>query len=349
MKAVEITRPGGPEVLRVVDRPLPEVGREDILIRVAASSVNRPDIAQRLGVYPPPPSVTDIPGLDVAGIVERAGPDVPHWSPGERVCALVAGGAYAEYCAVPHQQCMPIPAGLGFVEAASLPEVFFTAWNNVMDLGRLGQGESLLVQGGTSGVGVAAIQLARALRDATVFATAGTEDKRKLCETLGASRAFNYRTEDWAQEVRSMTGERGVDVVLDHQAGDYTPREMSLLAPGGRLVLITAHRGRFAEIDLLDVVLRRLTLTGSTLRARSPAFKGQIANNLVREVWPLLSAGRIRTVIQEIFPLEEVAQAQSILDANAQIGKVALVVDEGLVAADRSAHRESESALGFRG
>ena len=332
MKAVEITRHGGPEVLRIVQRPVPEVGRADVLVRVAASSVNRPDIAQRLGVYPPPPGVTDIPGLDLAGVVERVGPEVPNWRPGDRVCALVAGGAYAEYCAVPWQQCMPIPAGLDFVQAASLPEVFFTAWNNVMDLGRLGPGESLLVQGGASGVGVAAIQMACLLRNATVYSTAGTEHKCRVSETLGACRAFNYRTEDWSEGVRAMTAGRGVDMVLDHQAGDYTAREMSLLAPGGRLVLITAHRGRFAEIDVLDVVLRRLTLTGSTLRARPPSFKGEIARRLVLEVWPLLSSGRIRTLMHEVFPLEDVARAQSILDDNAQVGKVGLIVDETLAA-----------------
>ena len=338
MKAVEITRYGGPDVLRLVDRPLPEVGLEDVLVRVAASSVNRPDIAQRMGIYPPPPGVTDIPGLDIAGVVERTGAAVQRWTAGDRVCALVAGGGYAEYCAVPWRQCMPIPRGLSFVEAASLPEAFFTAWNNVMDLGRLRHGETLLVQGGTSGVGVAAIQMARTLRGATVFATAGTEEKRQVCEALGATKGVNYNTENWCEVVRSLTSGRGADVILDHQAGDYTARELKLLAPDGRLVLITAHRGRLAEIDVLDVVLRRLTLTGSTLRARSPDFKGRIAERLVREVWPHLSAGRIRTLIQSVFPLEEIARAHGILDANAQLGKVALVVDASLVGAGRVAH-----------
>jgi len=338
VKAVEITRYGGPEVLRLVERALPEPGPEDVLVRVAATSVNRPDVAQRLGIYPPPPGVTDVPGLDIAGVVARTGNAVCNWRPGDRVCALVAGGGYAEYCTAPWQQCMPIPDGFDFIQAASLPEVYFTAWNNVMDLGRLGRHESLLVQGGTSGVGVAAIQMARTLRGATVFATAGTEEKRQVCEALGAKKGINYNTEDWAEVVRSLTGGLGVDLILDHQAGDYTARELKLLAPDGRLVLITAHRGRLAEIDVLDVVLRRLTLTGSTLRARAPDFKGRIAERLVREVWPHLSAGRIRTLIQSVFPLEEIARAHGILDANAQLGKVALVVDASLVGAGRVAH-----------
>jgi putative PIG3 family NAD(P)H quinone oxidoreductase len=328
MRAIEIRGKGGPEVLALADRPVPPCGAGEVLVRVAAAGVNRPDVQQRKGLYPPPPAVTDIPGLDIAGVVEAAAPDVAWPRPGDAVCALVAGGGYAEYCAVPAPQCMPIPRGLSFAQAATLPEVFFTAWNNVFWLGRIAQGETLLVQGGTSGVGLAAIQMARQLRDATVIATSSSADKRAVCTEYGAQHTVDYREADWSEQVRALTGGRGVDVILDGQGGDYTPLEMALLAPDGRLVLIASHRAPKAEISTRDIYIRRLTLTGSTLRSRPPAYKGRIARELVDQVWPLLENGRIRTHICGVLRLEEAAAAHAVLDANAQIGKLVLTVSE---------------------
>lgn len=326
MRAIEIRGKGGPEVLALTERPVPDCGPGEVLVRVAAAGVNRPDVQQRKGLYPPPPGITDLPGLDVAGIVERTAPDVSWPKPGEAVCALVAGGGYAEFCAVPAPQCMPVPRGLSFVQAATLPEVFFTAWNNVFWLGRLAAGETLLVQGGTSGVGLAAIQMARHLRDARVIATSSSAEKRAVCLEHGAHDVVDYRSADWPQRVRALTGGRGVDVILDGQGGDYTPLEMGLLAMDGRLVLIASHRAPTAEISTRDVYIRRLTLTGSTLRSRPPAYKGRIARELVDQVWPLLEDGRIRSHICGVYPLEEAGAAQSVLDANAQIGKLVLIV-----------------------
>lgn len=331
MKVVEVTRPGGPEVLALVERPAPKPGAGEVLIRVAAAAVNRPDVQQRRGLYPPPPDASPILGLDVAGVVESVGPGVTWPAPGEPVCALVNGGGYAELCVVPAVQCMPLPKGFGFVEAASLPEAFFTAWNNVIWLGRLAEGETLLVQGGTSGVGMAAIQMARLLRGARVFATAGTDEKCRICRDIGAEAAINYRTQDWSAEVRALTDGRGVDVVLDGQAGPYTERQLDLLAPDGRVVLIASHLGEMAEVNVRNIVRRRLTLTGSTLRPRPPEYKGRIARELVAQVWPLLEAGRITTTICATFPIEKVADAHAVLDANEQVGKVVLVVDPALV------------------
>jgi putative PIG3 family NAD(P)H quinone oxidoreductase len=326
MRAIEIRGKGGPEVLALVDRPAPECAPGEVLVRVAAAGVNRPDVQQRKGLYPPPPGASDIPGLDIAGVVEAAAPDVAWPRPGDAVCALVSGGGYAEFCAVPAPQCMPIPRGLSFAQAATLPEVFFTAWNNVFWLGRISEGETLLVQGGTSGVGLAAIQMARQLRDATVIATASSAEKRAVCLEHGARHAVDYRAPDWPEQVRALTGGRGVDVILDSQGGDYTPHEMGLLAMDGRLVLIASHRAPKAEISTRDVYLRRLTLTGSTLRSRPPTYKGRIARELVEQVWPLLEDGRIRTLICGTYALEEAASAQQVLDANAQIGKLVLTV-----------------------
>ncbi|MBP0496515.1 NAD(P)H-quinone oxidoreductase [Pararoseomonas indoligenes] len=326
MRAIEIRGQGGPEVLALVDRPMPTLGPGEVLVRVAAAGVNRPDVQQRKGLYPPPPGVTDIPGLDVAGVVESAAPDVAWPRPGNAVCALVAGGGYAEFCAVPAPQCMPVPRGLSFAQAATLPEVFFTAWNNVFWLGRLAEGETLLVQGGTSGVGLAAIQMARCLRGARVIATSSSEEKRAVCRDYGAGETVDYREEDWPERVRALTDGRGVDVILDGQGGDYTPIEMGLLAVDGRLVLIASHRAPRAEISTRDVYIRRLTLTGSTLRSRPPAYKGRIARELVEQVWPLIEDGRIRSHICGVYPLEGARTAQSVLDANAQIGKLVLTV-----------------------
>jgi len=327
MKVIEITQHGGPEVLRMADRPVPAYGPKDVLVRVIAAGVNRPDVQQRKGAYMPPPGACDIPGLDIAGIVEKAGNEVDWPKVGDAVCALVTGGGYAEFCVAPALQCMPIPQGFTFIEAASLPEVFFTAWNNVMWLGRLAEGETFFVQGGTSGVGMAAIQIAKQLRQSRVLATAGTEEKCKVCLDIGADCSINYREGDWAAAARNLAGPRGIDVILDSQGGDYADKEIALLARDGRLVLIASHRGARAEVSLRDIYLRCLTVTGSIIRPRPPEYKGRIAKELVRDVWPLLSNGRIRTYIQHIFPLEEAAAAQSILDANAQIGKVVLTVD----------------------
>lgn len=329
MRVIEIRGAGGPEVLEVAERPRPKPGPEDVLIRVVAAGVNRPDVQQRRGLYPPPPGASDIPGLDVAGVVEETGEKVSHLAKGDAVCALTNGGGYAEYCCVPALQCMPVPRGLSFVEGASLPEVFFTAWNNLIWLARLAPGESLLIQGGTSGVGMAGIQIANQLRHATVFATAGTAEKRAVCLEIGARAAVDYR-ENWEEEIRSLTDGEGVDVILDGQAGPYTQKQLDLLKPDGRLVFIASHSGATAEVNIRDVVRRRLTLTGSTLRPRPPSYKGRLGAELVKEVWPLLESGQIVTRIHAAIPFDEVREAHRILDENRQIGKVVLAVDPAL-------------------
>lgn len=327
MRVVEFNGAGGPEVLRFADRPIPTPAPGEVLIRVAAAAVNRPDIQQRRGLYPAPPGASDLPGLDVAGWIEAVGDEVQGLSIGQPVCALANGGGYAEFCAVPWQQCLPVPRGLNLVEAASLPEVFFTAWNNIMVLGHLGHGESLLIQGGTSGVGMAGIQIARKLRDAVVYATAGTEEKRQVCRNLGAREALDYRG-DWDGILRERVGERGIDLILDAQAGPYTQRQLDLLAFDGRLVLIASHLGAQAEVNLRQLVRRRQTLTGSTIRPQSAERKGRLADDLRREVWPLIEAGEIATHLHAVLPFSEVAEAHRILDANEQIGKVVLCLDE---------------------
>lgn len=326
MRAIEIERPGGPEVLRMIDMPRPRAKAGEVVIRIFAAGVNRPDIQQRRGLYPPPPDASPLPGLDVAGIVEEVGSDVSSVKVGDGVCALVNGGGYAEFCSVPAVQCMPIPRGLTFADAASLPEVFFTAWNNIIWLGRLAHGETLLIQGGTSGVGLAGIQIARQLRAATVIATAGTAQKRQVCLEAGAHYAIDYRG-DWEGEVRRVTGGEGVDVVLDAQAGDYTQKQLDLLKPDGRLVFIASHLGETAEVNIRAIVRRRLTLTGSTLRPRPASYKGAIASELVQHVWPLIEKGRIVTRIHALFPWEQVREAHEMLDQNEQIGKVVLLVE----------------------
>lgn len=326
MKAIEIRGHGGPEVLHLAERPVPVCGQGEVLLEVAAAGVNRPDVQQRKGLYPPPAGVTDIPGLDVAGVVVAVGPDVDWPKVGDAVCALAAGGGYAEFCLVPALQCMPVPRGFTFAQAATLPEVFFTAWNNVIWLGRLAEGETLLVQGGTSGVGLAAMQIGKQLRGAAVLATSSSAAKQAICLEMGADAVVNYRDTDWAEQLRALTGGRGMDVILDGQGGDYTPVELGLLAPDGRLVLIASHRAPKAEISTREIYIRRLTLTGSTLRARPAAYKGRIARELVEQVWPLLEDGRIRTHICGVHPLTEAAAAQAVLDANEQIGKLVLTV-----------------------
>jgi NADPH2:quinone reductase len=324
MKAVEISRPGGPDVLRPVVRARPVAGPDEVLIRVEAAGVNRPDVLQRKGAYAPPPGVSDLPGLEVAGTIEI--PDgAGRWLPGTRVCALVAGGGYAEWCVAPAGQCLPIPDGLTYAEAAGLPETFFTVWSNVFDRAGLAPGESLLVQGGTSGIGVAAIQLAAALGH-TVFATAGSDEKARACETLGARRGINYRTEDFAAVVQSETAGRGVDVILDMVAGDYVPREIASLADDGRLAIIALLGGAQAPVDLAAVLRRRLTITGSTLRPRSVEFKAAIAARLRSVLWPLIESGRIRPMVHAVFPLARAAEAHALMESSTHIGKIVLAV-----------------------
>ncbi|MGQ0547895.1 MAG: NAD(P)H-quinone oxidoreductase, partial [Betaproteobacteria bacterium] len=302
MRAVEITRPGPPEVLKPADRPKPAPRPHEILIKVAAAGVNRPDVLQRTGNYPVPPDASDLPGLEVAGVVESAGNAVKMWKPGDHICALVHGGGYAEYCVAPEVQALPVPKGLSMVEAASLPETFFTVWGNVYDRGRLAPGESLLVQGGSSGIGVTAIQMAKATGN-RVFATAGSDEKCAACVRLGAERAINYRTQDFEKEIQAATGGKGVDVILDMVGGDYVPKELKCLAEDGRLVFIAFLRGPKTELNIDPVMRRRLTITGSTLRPRSVAFKGPLAKNLREKIWPLIEAGRIKPEIYKTFPL----------------------------------------------
>ncbi len=325
MRVIEISAPGGPEVLSAADRPVPVAGAGELLIRVAAAGVNRPDVFQRKGAYPPPPGASDIPGLEVAGTVVARGPGADSFAIGDAVCALVTGGGYAEFCVAPAPQCLPVPRGLTLVEAASLPENFFTVWSNVFDRGRLAAGESFLVQGGTSGIGVAAIQIARAL-GSRVFATAGSPAKCAACERLGAERAVNYRTEDFVEVVRSATAGRGVDLILDMIAGGYLPREIAALADEGRLVLISTLGGANAEIDVRAVLAKRLTITGSTLRVRSVEFKAAIAEELLANVWPLLDAGTVKPVVHATFPLERASDAHRLMESGEHIGKIVLTL-----------------------
>ena len=326
MHAVELTAFGGPEVLRLGQRPLPVAGAGELLIRVAASGINRPDVLQRKGHYAPPPGASDLPGLEVAGVVvsgdaavlRQAGLDV-----GDRVCALVAGGGYAEYCVAPVEQCLRVPAGLTDVEASALPETFFTVWSNVFDRGALQAGETLLVQGGSSGIGVTAIQLAKA-RGATVIVTAGSDAKCADCIALGADHAINYRSHDFAEEVQRITGGKGVDVILDMVAGAYVAREVQSLAEDGRLVIIAVQGGIKAEFDAGLVLRRRLVVTGSTLRPRPVAFKGAIAQALQREVWPLIEAGKIRPVIHSTFAAADADKAHALMESSQHTGKIVL-------------------------
>jgi len=325
MCAIEISAPGGPEVLRVTQRPVPIPAANEVLIEIAAAGVNRPDVLQRKGGYPPPPGASDIPGLEVAGTVVAAGAGANTWKTGDRVCALVTGGGYAEYVAAPAPQCLPIPRGLTLVEAAGLPETFFTVWVNVFERAGLKGSETLLIQGGSSGIGVTAIQMARAFGH-RVFVTAGSAEKCTACEKLGASRAINYRTEDFVAVVKELTGGKGVDVILDMVGGDYVPRELACLADDGRLSLIAFLGGTRATIDMTDILRRRLTITGSTLRARSVEVKGAIAQSLEQKVWPLIEAGRIKPVIYRTFRLEEASAAHALMESSAHVGKIILEV-----------------------
>ncbi|SFP31311.1 NADPH2:quinone reductase [Variovorax sp. OK605] len=334
MKAIEITSYGAPEVLRVAERPDPVAGAGELLIRVAASGVNRPDVLQRKGNYPVPPGASDLPGLEVAGEIvsgDAAALAEAGFKVGDRVCALIAGGGYAELCVAPVAQCLPVPKGWSDVDAAALPETFFTVWSNVFERGRLQKGETLLIQGGSSGIGVTAIQIAKAL-GATVIVTAGSDEKCEACKKLGADHAINYRTSDFAEEAKKLTGGKGVDVVLDMVAGDYVAREIDCLAEDGRLVIIAVQGGVKSEINAGLVLRKRLTVTGSTLRPRPVAFKAAIAKALREKVWPLLENGAIKPVIHSTFAAagestgepSGAAQAHTLMESNQHIGKIVL-------------------------
>ena len=339
MRAIEISTPGGPEVLRPGQRPVPSPAAGEVLIEVAAAGVNRPDVLQRKGGYPPPPGASDIPGLEVAGTIvaigpkdngksapqDNSAPQANAWKIGDEVCALVTGGGYAEYVAAPTVQCLPVPRGLTLEQAASLPETFFTVWVNVFQRGALKNDETLLVQGGSSGIGVTAIQMARAFGH-RVFVTAGTAEKCAACEKLGATRAINYRNEDFVAVIKQLTGGRGVDVILDMVGGDYVPRELASLADDGRLSLIAFLGGTKTSLDMTDILRRRLTITGSTLRPRPVEVKAAIARALREKVWPLIEAGKIRPVIYRTFGLEEAAAAHALMESSEHVGKILLNV-----------------------
>jgi NADPH:quinone reductase len=326
MQAIEISAFGAPEVLRLCERPMPVAGAGEVLIRVSASGINRPDVLQRSGAYPPPPGASDLPGLEVAGVIESgdtAAMAQAGLAVGDRVCALVAGGGYAQFCVAPVGQCLPVPAGLDDLASASLPETFFTVWSNVFDRGRLQSGETLLVQGGTSGIGVTAIQMAKAL-GARVIATAGSDDKCAACLELGADHAINYKTQDFVTEAMRITDGCGVDVVLDMVAGSYVAREVECMAEDGRIVIIAVQGGVKAEFNAGLVLRRRLVITGSTLRPRPVAFKAAIAQALREKIWPLLERSSIRPVIHRVFEASQAAEAHALMESNQHVGKIVL-------------------------
>lgn len=325
MTVIEITKPGGPEVLVPAKRRLVTPGPGEVLIRVEAAGINRPDVLQRQGGYPPPKGVTDIPGMEVAGSIVALGSKVSEWRVGDEVCALVSGGGYAEYCPAPAGQCLPVPIGLSMVEAAALPETFFTVWANVVDRAELKPREILLVHGGASGIGTTAIQIARVL-GARVFVTAGTDEKCQACKELGAEVAINYRTQDFQAVVKERSEGRGVDVILDMVGGDYIQRNIDSLAPDGRLVFIAFLEGIKAEVNFLPVMLKRLTVTGSTLRVRPVEVKAGIAKSLRRFIWPQIEAGRIKPVIHTTFPLVQASEAHRLMESGAHTGKIVLEV-----------------------
>ena len=325
MRAVAISQPGPADVLQIAERPTPQYKVGELLIKVHAAGINRPDVLQRLGKYAPPAGASDLPGLEVAGEVVDGDFSNTEFKKGDLVCALVQGGGYAEYCAAPAGQCLPLPKGLTALEGASLPENFFTVWSNVFDRCALADGETLLVQGGTSGIGVAAIQLAAALGH-RVFATAGSDEKARACEALGAERGINYRTEDFVAVVKELTDGKGVDVILDMVGGDYLPREIDCLADDGRIGLIAVQGGSKATLDLGQVLRRRLSVSGSTLRPRPVAFKAAIAQHLRTTVWPLIEAGKIKPVIYQTFPLEKANEAHALMEASTHVGKIMLQV-----------------------
>jgi NADPH:quinone reductase len=325
MTAIAIPTPGGPEALVPQRRPMPKPGVGELLIKVAAAGVNRPDVLQRQGNYAPPPGATDIPGLEIAGEVVASGGEAGPWKVGDKLCALVAGGGYAEYCAVPAPQCLPVPRGLDLIQAAAIPETFFTVWTNVFERGALKPGEVFLVHGGSSGIGTTAIQLAAQL-GSRVIATAGGADKAAACRSLGAERAVDYRAEDFVAAAMEMTQGRGVNVILDMVGGDYFARNLKCLAMEGRIVQIAFLKGSKVELDLAPLMMKRQTLTGSTLRPRSVAEKGAIANALKDRVWPLIEAGRVQPILYKTFPLAEAAAAHRLMESSAHIGKIVLTV-----------------------
>ena len=323
MRAVEIAKPGGPEVLRPAQRPVPQPKPTEILVKVAAAGVNRPDVLQRMGLYAVPPDASDLPGLEIAGEVVVS--NSKNLKPGDQVCALVHGGGYAEYCVVPEVTALPVPKGLSLVEAAALPETTFTVWANVYDRAKLAPGETLLVQGGSSGIGTTAIQMARATGN-RVFATAGSDEKCAACVRLGADKAINYKTQDFLDEVKAATGGKGVNVILDMVGGDYFPKELKCLADDGRLAFIAFLRGPKTELDINELMRRRLTVSGSTLRPRTVEFKGYVAKNLREKIWPLIEAGKIKPQIYKTFPLEQAADAHRLMETSQHIGKIVLTV-----------------------
>lgn len=325
MRCIEISAPGGPEVLRPATRPVPQPGPGEVLIRVAAAGINGPDIYQRKGLYPPPPGASDLPGLEVAGTIVALGAGVSRWREGDRCCALLTGGGYAEFCTAPEPQCLPIPGDLGMVESAALPETFFTVWSNVFERARLAPGESLLVHGGAGGIGTTAIQMASRLGHRVFTTAAGPEHCTRLV-ALGATRAIDYLTEDFVGVVKDATGGAGVDVILDIVGGDYVARNIAALARDGRLVNIAFNKGSRVEIDLMPVMLRRLTLTGSTLRVQSVERKGQIARALEERIWPLVARGEIRPLVYAELPLAEAAEGHRIMESARHIGKIVLRV-----------------------
>jgi NADPH2:quinone reductase len=326
MKVVEVIQPGGPEVLAVADWPLPQVGDDDVLIEVAAAGLNRADILQRRGFYPSPPGAPANPGMEVAGTVAAAGSNVREFKIGDKVCALVPGGGYSQYCAVDVAQVLPVPGALSLIEAASLPEAYFTVWGNVFEFGRLQPGERLLVHGGSSGIGVSAIQLAAA-RGHVVYTTAGSADKCRFCEQLGATRAINYKAQDFVTEIAALTESNGVNVVLDMVGGSYVARNLQVLSTEGRLVMIASQGGSKGEIDVPRIMQQRLVITGSTLRARDREFKRMIKMKLLQHVWPLIESGRIKPVVDKVFKLEQAAAAHAYMESGEHKGKIILTVD----------------------
>lgn len=326
MRAIEIIHPGGPEVLKLCERPMPVIKAGEVLIKVHAAGVNRPDVLQRTGNYPVPPGVSDIPGLEVAGEIMDGDLTGSAFKKGDMVCALVQGGGYAEYCAAPIAQCLPIPKGLTALEAASLPETFFTVYSNLFERAKLSGDETLLVQGGTSGIGVTAIQMAHAFGH-KVWATAGSDDKCRSCEELGAERGINYKTEDFVEVVKAATNGKGADVILDMVAGEYVGREISCLADDGRIVIIALLGGVSGKVDFGQILRRRLTITGSTLRPRPVAFKQMIADKLSQKVWPLIETGKIKPVIFKTFSLEQAEQAHALMETSTHVGKIMLSIN----------------------
>jgi NADPH:quinone reductase len=325
MSVVEIAAPGGPEQLKLAQRPVPRPGDGEVLVRVAAAGVNRPDVMQRQGRYPPPAGASDLPGLEIAGEIAALGPKVSGLSIGDKVTALLSGGGYASYAVAAAPLCLPLPEGISLVEAAAIPETFFTVWTNLFDRGRCKAGDTVLIHGGTSGIGTTAIQLAAAW-GARVFATAGSDDKARACERLGAVRGINYRTQDFVEVMRAETGGNGVDVTLDMVAGSYVARNLEIAALEGRIVMISLIGGARAEVNLGTILTKRLTLTGSTLRSRTVAQKAEVADAVKKNIWPLLAAGRVRPIVHATFPLAEAGEAHRLMESSNHIGKIVLTI-----------------------